>query len=213
MDHDIAAIRKDYSMKVLTRDSVDENPLAQFRKWLNEAITSKVNEPTAMTLATAGSDGIPSARIVLLKDADGTGLSFFTNYESKKGRQLQNNSSAALVFFWPELERQVRFEGNVKKLSGKESDSYFISRPTGSKLGAWASRQSNTITSRLFLENEVQKYSNRFKGQSIPRPSFWGGYLLTPNLAEFWQGRPDRLHDRIHYKRIYNKWDISRLSP
>ncbi len=213
MNHDLAAIRKEYNLKELTIDSVDENPLDQFRKWLNEAIISKVNEPTAMTLATAGSDGIPSARIVLLKDADSAGLSFFTNYESKKGKQLHDNPNAALVFFWPELERQVRFEGNVKKLTGKESDLYFNTRPRGSRIGAWASRQSNTITSRLCLENEVQKCANRLKDQNIPRPSFWGGYLLDPDLSEFWQGRPDRLHDRIQYKKVDNKWDIARLSP
>ena len=213
MKHNLAALRKEYSLQQLTSDSVHPDPLVQFEIWLNEAIDAQVNEPTAMTLATAGSDGHPSARVVLLKDVTEKGLSFFTNYESKKGRQLNENSRAAIVFFWPELERQVRFEGITGKLPSGESDDYFDSRPAGSKAGAWASRQSRTITSREELESEVVKINNRLKNKNIPRPHYWGGYRLIPGLVEFWQGRPDRLHDRIQYEIRDDKWAISRLSP
>ena len=213
MQHDISRIRKDYSLKDLSGASVHRDPLVQFRLWLDEAIYAQVNEPTAMTLATAGTNGRPSARIVLLKDVTEEGLTFYTNYESKKGRQLNENPRAAIVFFWPELERQVRFEGFTEKLPSGESDEYFDSRPAGSKAGAWASRQSRTITSREELENEVVKINTRFKNKSIPRPPCWGGYRLIPGVAEFWQGRPDRLHDRIQYENRDDKWTISRLSP
>ncbi len=213
MKHNLAALRKEYSLQQLTGDSVHPDPLVQFEIWLNEAIDAQVNEPTAMTLATAGSDCHPSARIVLLKDITEKGLSFFSNYESKKGRHLNENPRAAIVFFWPELERQVRFEGIAEKLPSGESDEYFDSRPAGSKAGAWASRQSRIISSRGELESELVKTSNRFKNKSIPRPPYWGGYRLIPGVAEFWQGRPDRLHDRIHYEIRDYIWTISRLSP
>ena len=213
MKHNLAALRKEYSLRLLTRDSVHPDPLVQFEIWLNEAIDAQVNEPTAMTLATAGSDGHPSARVVLLKDVKEKGLSFFTNYESKKGRQLNENPLAAIVFFWPELERQVRFEGITGKLPSGESDDYFDSRPAGSKAGAWASRQSIKIASREVLENEMLKITSRFKNKNIPRPPYWGGYRLIPVIVEFWQGRPDRLHDRIEYGIRDNKWTIRRLSP
>ena len=213
MKHNLAALRKEYSLRLLTRDSVHPDPLVQFEIWLNEAIDAQVSEPTAMTLATADSDGHPSARVVLLKDVTEKGLSFFTNYESRKGSQLNENPRAAIVFFWPELERQVRFEGITEKLPSGESDDYFDSRPAGSKAGAWASRQSSKIASRELLENEVVKIINRFKNENIPRPPYWGGYRLTPCAVEFWQGRPDRLHDRIEYEIRDGIWDISRLSP
>ena len=213
MKHNLAALRKEYSLLQLTRDSVHPDPMVQFDIWLNEAIDAQVNEPTAMTLATAGSDGQPSARLVLLKDVTEKGLSFFTNYESKKGRQLHENPLAAILFFWPELRRQVRFEGITEKLPSGESDEYFDSRPAGSKAGAWASRQSSKIVSRKVLENEVVKIVSRFQNENIPRPPCWGGYRLIPGVVEFWQGRPDRLHDRIEYEISHGIWAISRLSP
>ena len=213
MQHEISRIRRDYSLKDLSEASVHHDPIVQFTRWLDEALDAQVNEPAAMTLATAGANGRPSARLVLLKDVTEGGLTFFTNYESKKGRQLNENPRAAIVFFWPELERQVRFEGITEKLPSGESDEYFDSRPAGSKAGAWASRQSRTITSREELENEVVKIINRFKNENIPRPPYWGGYRLTPCAVEFWQGRPDRLHDRIEYEIRDGIWDISRLSP
>jgi pyridoxamine 5'-phosphate oxidase len=213
MDQKIASLRREYTLRDLTRDSVNDNPVAEFKKWLNEAVNAKVNDPTSMILATAGSDGKPSARVVLLKDVTNRGLSFYGNYESKKGRQLAENPNAALVFFWPELERQVRFEGVTAVLSGKESDEYFNSRPEGSKAGAWASRQSTVIASRQVLENEVYKIVKLYQGRPIPRPPFWGGYRLIPVMAEFWQGRTDRLHDRIQYISREGDWEIVRLSP
>ncbi len=213
MQKDFSSIRREYRLKKLTTSAVSADPLVQFGIWLDEAISARVTEPTAMTLATTGSDGQPSARIVLLKDIDGDGLSFYTNYESKKGRQLSENSHAALLFFWPELERQVRFEGTAGKLAAAESDRYFSSRPRESRLGAWASRQSSVIASRSELEKEVHNITGRYKDRDIPRPPFWGGYRLMPVLAEFWQGRPGRLHDRIEYRLNNGSWNIRRLSP
>ena len=213
MQHDISRIRRDYSLKDLSEASVHHDPLVQFTRWLDEALDAQVNEPTAMTLATAGTNGQPSARLVLLKDVTEKGLKFFTNFESKKGRQLNENPRAAIVFFWPELERQVRFEGITEKLPSWESDEYFYSRPAGSKAGARASRQSSKIASREVLENEMLKITSRFKNKNIPRPPYWGGYRLIPGVVEFWQGRPDRLHDRIEYETRDDKWTISRLAP
>lgn len=213
MQKDISRIRKEYSLKDLSKTSVHHDPFDQFRKWLDEAIAAEVNEPTAMTLATATINGYPSARIVLLKDFTEKGFIFFTNYGSKKGIQLNENPRAALVFFWPELQRQVRLEGTAVKVPAGESDRYFDSRPEGSRIGAWASRQSSVISSRAELQKEVMKISGRFRNKSIPRPSYWGGYSLSPVLAEFWQGRPDRLHDRIQYKLQGSRWIIKRLSP
>ncbi len=209
----IAAIRREYCLAELTRASVADSPADQFRKWLDEALNAEAIDPTAMTLATAGLDGRPSARIVLLKDINETGLSFFTNYESKKGRQLTENPYAALVFYWPELERQVRFEGRTGKLPAGESDEYFDSRPDASKAGAWASRQSSMIGSRKVLEDKMLKVTEKYKSRPIPRPPGWGGYRLMPVLAEFWQGRHSRLHDRIQYLYREDRWEICRLSP
>ncbi len=213
MQKDISSIRGEYRLKELSASAVSHDPLVQFGIWLDEAISARVHEPTAMTLATAGSDGHPSARIVLLKDISGDGVSFYTNYESKKGRQLSENSRAALLFFWPELERQVRFEGTAEKLSAAESDRYFSTRPRNSRIGAWASKQSSVITSREELENEVRHITGLYKDLDIPRPPHWGGYRMIPHLAEFWQGRPGRLHDRIEYRLNNGSWNISRLSP
>jgi pyridoxamine 5'-phosphate oxidase len=213
MNKRIAAIRREYCLTELTRASVADNPVDQFTRWFNEALDAEVTDPTAMTLATAGHDGQPSARVVLLKDINENGLSFFTNYESKKGRQLTDNPYAALVFYWPELERQVRFEGRAGKLPASESDEYFASRPDASKAGAWASRQSSVIGSRKALEDEMLKVTEKYKSRSIPRPLYWGGYRLLPVLAEFWQGRRSRLHDRIQYLLHEDRWEICRLSP
>jgi pyridoxamine 5'-phosphate oxidase len=213
MQHNITKLRNEYSLKELSINLVHPDPLVQFGSWLDEAIAARVNEPTAMTLATAGRHCQPSARIVLLKDINDRGLSFFTNYESKKGKHLEENPQAALVFFWPELERQVRFEGVTEKLPESESDEYFDTRPGESKIGAWASRQSSMIDSREALEKEVLNITSRFQDQNIPRPPFWGGYRFYPHLAEFWQGRPGRLNDRIQYARRDKTWEISILSP
>ena len=213
MKHNLAILRREYTLKILTPESVNPDPIVQFELWLDEAITAKVSEPTAMTLATAGNDGKPSARIVLLKDVNESGLSFFTSYESPKGRQLSENPRAAIVFFWPELERQVRFEGITSKLPGTESDRYFMTRPRGSGLGAWASRQSSVIASRGELEKEAEKFGKLYKNKAVPRPPFWGGYRLSPETAEFWQGRPDRLHDRVKYDLTGSSWKLTRLSP
>ncbi len=213
MNKRIAAIRREYCISELSKTTVDDDPLVQFRKWLDDALNAQVMDPTAMTLATSGAEGRPSARIVLLKDVNDEGLSFFTNYESKKARQLEENPRAALLFYWPELERQVRFEGLIEKVAAGESDEYFASRPEGSKIGAWASRQSRMIASRSRLEDQLAEMVNKFKNRPVPRPEYWGGYRLMPYLAEFWQGRQSRLHDRIQYLLNNAKWHISRLSP
>ncbi len=213
MHHNLSGLRKEYSVQDLSEEKVNPSPVVQFRHWFDEAVNAAVNEPTAMTLATADPEGHPSARIVLLKDFSAEGLSFYSNYESKKGQQLTHNPNAALVFFWPELERQVRLEGKVNILPSGESDSYFSTRPYESKIGAWASRQSSELSSRESLKNKVDEFTSRFKDQTIPRPPFWGGYRFVPHLIEFWQGRPGRLHDRIQYRLQDNKWNISRLSP
>jgi pyridoxamine 5'-phosphate oxidase len=211
---EIAALRKEYKKLQLHETEVAQNPFEQFQQWFTDALQSEIEEPNAMTLATASSDGKPSARIVLLKSFDETGFIFFTNYESKKGKQLFGNPFAALVFFWKELERQVRIEGTIVKISAQESDIYFDSRPPGSRIGAWASPQSAVLKNREELENKVKKAEVQFKGISPSRPSFWGGYRLKPNLFEFWQGRSNRLHDRIQYCLQQNTtWKIDRLAP
>ncbi|MBN1416192.1 MAG: pyridoxamine 5'-phosphate oxidase [Bacteroidales bacterium] len=210
---DIASIRNEYRLLRLEYENLDNNPVNQFRFWLNDAIHSQVLEPTAMTLATATPDGIPSARMVLLKDVDSVGFTFFTNYESKKGRLLEMNPRAALVFFWPELERQVRIEGKVTKTLRRVSDAYFNARPEGSKIGSWSSPQSRQIPSREYLEILQRDYLQLFQHRKFERPENWGGYTLVPVLYEFWQGREDRLHDRFEYIRNGNMWEIHRLAP
>ncbi len=210
----IAAIRKEYSLQTLSEKEVDADPIKQFDKWWDEAIKSAIDEVNAMTLATATPLGKPSARIVLLKGYDEKGFVFFTNYESHKGNELLANPQATLVFFWKELERQVRIEGLTNKISNQESDTYFMSRPEGSRIGAWASPQSRVIDKREIIENNVTSYQQKFAGKEIPRPSYWGGYRLEPQMIEFWQGRKSRLHDRIQYSlQPGGSWQIQRLAP
>lgn len=214
MNPEIANIRKDYSTQSLLETDVELNPVDQFQKWWSEAIKSEIDEVNAMTLATASSDGMPSARIMLLKGFDKKGFVFFTNYKSYKAMHLEENPKACLVFFWKELERQVRITGLVKRLSEKESDEYFYSRPVGSQIGAWASNQSQVIENREWLQNRVHQLTEEFKEKELKRPPHWGGYVVTPVIIEFWQGRPSRLHDRIQYTLEEDgNWKIERLSP
>ena len=208
----LADIRKDYILQTLQEEDVATDPIEQFNKWWDESIKSEIIEANAMTLATANTAGIPSARTVLLKAFSTEGFIFFTNYESQKGEDLAANPNAALLFFWKEMERQVRIEGKVEKISEEESDAYFNSRPLGSRIGAWASPQSKVINDRTVIEDNVQKFTEEF-GEKIPRPPHWGGYLLVPVKMEFWQGRSSRLHDRILFTREDNSWKISRLAP
>ncbi|WP_175971176.1 pyridoxamine 5'-phosphate oxidase [Burkholderia sp. BCC0322] len=211
----LADLRINYSRASLDEADVAHDPFAQFDRWFKEALAAKLPEPNTMTLATVGDDGRPSARIVLIKGVDERGFVFFTNYESRKGRDLAAHPQAALLFYWIELERQVRIEGRVEKTSAEESDRYFASRPLGSRIGAWASEQSAVIDSRATLEAQEKAASERF-GENPPRPPHWGGYRLVPDSIEFWQGRPSRLHDRLLYTRDADTspgWSISRLSP
>ena len=208
----LADIRKDYILQSLLEEDVASDPIEQFNKWWDESIISEIIEANAMTLATANAAGIPSARTVLLKAFSTEGFIFFTNYESQKGEDLAANPNAALLFFWKEMERQVRIEGKVEKISEEESDAYFNSRPLGSRIGTWASPQSKVINDRTVIEDNVQKFTEEF-GEKIPRPPHWGGYLLVPVKMEFWQGRSSRLHDRILFTREDNSWKISRLAP
>jgi pyridoxamine 5'-phosphate oxidase len=207
----IADIRTEYSRETLSEKSVSPNPFFQFEKWFHEALSAEVPEPNAMAFATSV-NGRPSARIVLLKGYDSRGFVFYTNTESKKGVQLASNPFAAMTFFWHPLERQVRIEGRIEKVSEEESDAYYRSRPLGSRIGAWASPQSREI-SREELDNKYAEYKEKFEGNEPNRPPYWGGYRLVPDMLEFWQGRPSRLHDRILYLLEGEKWVISRLAP
>lgn len=207
-----ADIRKEYKIGDLRRADLLTDPIAQFEKWFNQAVAARVLEPNAMTLATVDAEGQPSSRIVLLKDIDVRGFSFFTNYESRKGLELAANARAALTMFWPALERQVCIRGSVTRLSREESEAYFNSRPLGSRLGAWVSSQSTPIPDRAYLENRLSEVTERYKDKP-PIPPYWGGYVLNPVTVEFWQGRPNRLHDRFRYTRENTNWKIDRLSP
>lgn len=208
----ISNIRTEYKLKSLSEEDTAANPFEQFVTWWNEARNSRLQEVNAMTLSTATTDGTPSSRIVLLKGYDPRGFIFYTNYDSAKGKELAANPKASLLFFWKELERQVRIDGIVQKIAPIESDMYFKSRPIGSKIGAWASPQSSVIESRKLLEDNVSKYESQF-GENVPRPPHWGGYIVLANAIEFWQGRSSRLHDRIHYRLQNNNWIRERLAP
>ena len=208
----IAQLRKNYTFGQLSETDVPGNPLPLFKLWFDQAVRAECPEPNSMTLATADKAGNPSARIVLLKGADQDGFTFFTNYESQKGKDLAIRPQAALLFHWHELERQVRIQGLVERVSVAESDEYFHSRPSASRIGAWASPQSSAIPNREFLEEAEKRFKAKF-GDAPPRPEHWGGYRLRPTEIEFWQGRPSRLHDRIHYKLDESTWRVNRLAP
>ena len=208
-----STIRREYERGVLSESDLTKDPLALFRRWLDAAISAQVNEPTAMTLATATPDGIPSARTVLLKGVDEGGFVFFTNYGSRKGRELAANGECALVFLWKPLERQVIVAGTAKRVSREESQAYFMSRPRGSRIGAWASPQSEVIPDRAVLERRVKEVEQQFKAAGPPLPEYWGGFRVWPREVEFWQGRVNRLHDRFRYSRSGNAWNVERLAP
>lgn len=214
MSSTIADIRKDYRLQSLLEKDVDPNAMKQFDTWWQEAIHSAIDEVNAMTLATASADGVPSARIVLLKGYDEKGFVFFTNYESFKAKDLAENPRACLVFFWKELERQVRITGLVEKVSAEESDLYFNSRPQGSRIGAWVSPQSQVIKNREWLDERTNELTEKYTTEPLTRPPHWGGYRVKPICIEFWQGRASRLHDRIQYTLGEDgKWNIERLAP
>ncbi|WP_143960987.1 pyridoxamine 5'-phosphate oxidase [Litoribacter populi] len=209
----IAALRNEYSLKTLDVDHVNHNPVDQFKEWFEEALKVKAVEANAMNLATVNDNNKPSARVVLLKGVD-HGFVFFTNYESRKGAEISKNPHAALTFFWPELERQVRIEGRLEKISTEESDEYFSSRPVGSQIGAITSPQSKVIPNKEFLQNRLSELKETYRDKKIERPAHWGGYRLIPNLIEFWQGRPSRLHDRLEFQLDETgSWQINRLAP
>ena len=214
---DLADLRQSYERSALDAAALPTDPVALFRTWFDDATAAGVTEPNAMTLATVAPDGLPSARIVLLKGLDARGFVFYTNHASRKGRELDATGRAALVFWWPPLERQVRVEGRAERVADSEADAYFASRPHGSRLGAWASPQSEPVASREALEGRLADAASRFPGDDVPRPPFWGGYRIVPHAVEFWQGRPNRLHDRIAYHRAPgggdDAWTSRRLAP
>jgi pyridoxamine 5'-phosphate oxidase len=209
----IADIRKDYQLKSLSELEVNNNPFSQFSSWWDEAVQSEIDEVNAMTLSTITNEGRPSSRIVLLKGFDSKGFVFFSNYNSSKAQQISSNSHVSLLFFWKELERQIRIDGVCSKVSAEESDAYFHSRPIGSRLGAWASPQSEKIQDREVLVQRLASVTQEFGLENVPRPPHWGGYQVVPTRIEFWQGRSNRLHDRILYEQQELSWQISRLAP
>jgi pyridoxamine 5'-phosphate oxidase len=211
---DASSLRKEYTSAGLDKADVDPDPIVQFHRWFEKVIEADLHEPNAMILATATTtEGKPSARTVLLKGYDERGFVFYTNYEGRKAKEIEANPRCALLFYWGELERQVRIEGRASRLSGEESDAYFASRPRGSRLGAWASEQSSPVEDRSILEERVKALDAEYEGREIPRPPFWGGYRVEPDTIEFWQGRESRLHDRLVYLRNGGEWKIVRLQP
>lgn len=213
MDTSVADLRKDYTLQGLKEADSDRNPFNQFKIWFDQAVQAQLPEPNAMTIATATPEGKPSARMVLLKDFDERGFVFYTNYESYKSQQLAENPWGAIAFWWAELERQVRLEGRIEKVSDEESDAYYHSRPKNSQLGAWASAQSQVIPNREVLEQRLEQLKQEYETKEIPRPPHWGGFRLIPSMIEFWQGRPSRLHDRLRYRLVDGNWVRERLSP
>lgn len=214
MQKSLANIRLEYARHSLSEQDVHIDPINQFKTWMEEALDAKVMEPTAMNLATSSPDGVPTSRIMLLKEVNEKGFVFFSNYQSSKGKQLEANPVCALNFFWSELERQVRVQGTVEKISKEESEKYFQSRPKSSQIGAWTSPQSTIIENRKILEEREALLAEKYKDQEVlPKPEQWGGYLVKPFVVEFWQGRPSRLHDRIVYTLKDNSWKINRLAP
>jgi pyridoxamine 5'-phosphate oxidase len=210
---DASSLRKEYTRAGLDKADVDPDPIVQFHEWFGKVTDADLHEPNAMILATASPGGKPSARTVLLKGYDERGFVFYTNYEGRKANEIEANPMCALLFYWGELERQVRIEGHASRLSGEESDSYFAGRPRGSRLGAWASEQSRPVEDRSVLEERVRALEAEYEGREIPRPPFWGGYRVEPEEIEFWQGRENRLHDRLVYRREHGAWRIERLQP
>ena len=209
----LANLRKDYIQHGLSEADLLADPVAQFRVWFDQALAAGLAEPNAMTLATCTPDGVPSARVVLLKGFDERGFAFFTNYDGRKAQELAANPRAALVFYWAELERQVRVEGVVERTTETDSDAYFESRPRGSQLGAWSSEQSRVVEGRAVLEARMAALETKYTGGPVPRPPFWGGFRVRPDVVEFWQGRSSRLHDRLRYRRDGGAWVIERLCP
>ncbi|SFV31115.1 pyridoxamine 5'-phosphate oxidase [Thermoflavifilum thermophilum] len=209
----ISDLRREYSRAALDETQIADNPFVQFKNWFQQALESHILDANAMVLATCGEDGQPSARVVLLKEFDERGMVFYTHYESRKARNLATNPRAALLFYWRELERQVRIEGQVEKLTAKENETYFLSRPFESQISAWASPQSQPVPDRATLEAAVEAYRKQFQHEPVSCPPFWGGYRLIPHYFEFWQGREHRLHDRIIYQKSGGKWTIGRLAP
>ena len=213
MTQSLAELRREYARGALSKQSVDSDPFKQFQRWLQEALNAELLEPNAMTLATAGRAGIPSARVVLLKGLDANGFVFYTNYLSDKGRQLAENPHASLVFLWKELERQVRIEGRVSKVSRQESEAYFRTRPRESQVGAVASHQSRVVADRRALDERFASIDREYADREVPMPAHWGGYRLAPAMLEFWQGRQGRLHDRLRYRQDGAGWIVERLEP
>jgi pyridoxamine 5'-phosphate oxidase len=210
---DVTHLREEYRREILSQETLNADPLEQFKFWFEQARESEVKEPNAMVLSTVDPDGQPWTRTVLLKKIDARGLIFFTNFESRKARHIQENAKVSLLFLWLDLERQISINGRAEKISTAESLAYFVSRPLGSRLGAWTSQQSSVIKSRSLLEAKLEEMKRKFADGKIPLPSFWGGYRVIPESYEFWQGRQNRLHDRFLYSKSGDKWDIERLQP